>query len=125
MKSSALASSSSITRQRPFLGAPHIVSELAWTQVVLRLILRREWAAIFGGALIIGVPFAVGNLASVATVPFVLAIFVLWFVTLARIGLVATITTVFVFYVLQTFPFTWRPAPTSRRARRRARRGDA
>ena len=112
-----------LTGQRPFLGAPHALSELAWTLVysiftallflfilfVLRLLLRREWAAILAGALILSVPFAIGTLASRAGVPFVFAVMILAFVTLARVGLVASITALFVFQLLPTFPFTWPP----------------
>ena len=50
-----------------------------------------------------------GFLASIASLPFVFALAILGFVTVARIGLVATITSVFVFGVLRSFPFTWPP----------------
>ncbi len=113
-----------LTDQRPFLGAPHVLSAMAMALVVsiflmlsylfilfvLRLLLRREWAAIVAGALLVSVPIAIGfGGESLATVPFVFAMNFLTFVVLARIGLVASITAFFVGSVFQTFPFTWPP----------------
>jgi hypothetical protein len=76
---------------------------------VLRMLLRREWAAILAAALMLTVPGAIGTGASLVNVPFVFAAGTLGFMILARIGLVAAITLWFVSTVLQTFPFMWPP----------------
>jgi hypothetical protein len=108
---------------RPFLGAPHILTEVTSTLVVsilsslfplfilfvLRLLLRREWAAILAGAFMLTVPGTIGTGAPLAIVPFAFATGILGFIMLARVGLVAAITTSFLMTVLQTFPFMWPP----------------
>jgi serine/threonine-protein kinase len=112
-----------ILNQRPFLGVRYALSQLALDLVssifyalfllfalfVIRRIVRNEWIAIVVGALILGVPFAVGDTASLANVPFGVVVQALIFVTLARVGLVATITAQFLFDTLLISPFTMPP----------------
>ncbi len=109
--------------QRPLLGVRHALSQLAFDLVacvffalfmlfilfVIRRILRNEWAAIVAGALLLGVPSAIGEATSFANVPFAVAVQALMFVTLARVGLVASITSQFVMYTLMISPFTLPP----------------
>jgi len=108
---------------RPFLGAPHVLTEVTSTLVfsifaqllplfilfVGRLLLRREWAAILAGPLILAMPGSIGVGTPLASLPFFFAASILSFMMLARIGLVAGITSWFVGAVLRTFPFIWPP----------------
>jgi hypothetical protein len=114
-----------LTSDRPFLGVPHILSELSlrlfisvflafgllFILFVLRLILRREWAAILAGALIFSAPFGISLGTPPAFVVFVFAGTVTIFATLARVGLVAAITMFYVSFILWNFPFAWPPTP--------------
>jgi serine/threonine-protein kinase len=113
-----------LTSPRPFLGAPHILTEVTFQLVfsvfagllplfilfVLRVLLRREWAAILAGPLMLAVPGSIGAGTQLVNVPFFFAASLLGFMVLARIGLVAWITAWFVGNLLQTFPFVWPPS---------------
>jgi hypothetical protein len=113
------------TDLRPFFGAAHALSELAWLAIyavcasflvlfvlfALRQVLRREWAAIVAGALLVGVPLGLAALPSSGSLFLFVSYFILYFFLLARAGLVAMIATNFAYFVLTTFPFTW-PATT-------------
>jgi serine/threonine-protein kinase len=120
-----------LSTDRPFLGAPHILAELSvrlgisifvafgflFILFVLRLILRRDWAAILAASLLWAVPFGISGAGYGQSMPPVFAVFfvvagtVTLFVTLARVGLVATITMFFVSFELWNFPFVWPPTP--------------
>jgi hypothetical protein len=76
---------------------------------VMRVILRREWPAIVASSLIFSVPLAISYSMPPAYVPLVFVGTATTFVTLARGGLVAAITMVFVSFALWTFPFAWPP----------------
>jgi serine/threonine-protein kinase len=113
-----------LTYHRPFLGVRHVFSQFAldvlgaiffslfllFLLFVIRRIVRNEWAAIAVGALLLGVPFAIGDAASLASAPLMVVVQALIFATLARVGLVACITGAFVTNTLVTSPFTTTPA---------------
>jgi hypothetical protein len=112
-----------LLNHRPFLGVRYALSQLALDLVaaiffalfmlfilfVIRRIVRNEWVAIVAGALLLGVPFAIGDATSFANVPFAVVVQALIFATLARVGLVASITAQFVMYTLLISPFTMPP----------------
>jgi hypothetical protein len=77
----------------------------------LRLVLRREWAAILAGVLVMS---ALGSLASPApaiNLPFQMAGEAAAFILLARVGVVATIAAFFVVNTLPMLPVAWPPTP--------------
>jgi len=108
-----------ITSPRPFFGVSHVVPYLAnglvtatfyvlallFLLFVLRRVLRREWAAILVGALLIELPHLLAP--PIAAFPLMFTTSALTFLLLARVGLVATIAAVWVDACLQSFPFTW------------------
>jgi hypothetical protein len=77
--------------------------------VGLRKLLRREWAAIAVGSLLLAGLGALGSPAPAVSLPFILAINVIGFLTLARVGLVACLSALFVANVLPWFPAAWPP----------------
>jgi hypothetical protein len=111
-----------LTSPRPFLGARHVISEVAaafvgalffallrlFVLLVARLLVRRETLAIITGAILLGIPPALGLASSVALIPFAVLVQAIWFAVLARVGLVATVMMeLLVFGLLTTFPFVW------------------
>ena len=112
-----------LTSPRPFYGARYVVPELVFDVIAsiffslalllflysLRLLLRREWAAIGVGALILALPPAIEAGAVVTGVaPFIVQ--VLAFATMARVGIIAVIAATFMGTVLYQFPVTIPPS---------------
>jgi serine/threonine-protein kinase len=112
-----------LTSPRPYFGAVHALSELASTLVVsiflalvflfilfvMRRVLRWEWAAIAGGALLLSLPSAFGGASHLVGLPFIVTIQALTFVMLARVGLVATIVALFTTSLVYVFPLSIPP----------------
>jgi hypothetical protein len=109
---------------RPFMGARYLVSSFSgavgfavnvglfqlFLFFVVRLAVRREWATVLACAVIIGVPFALSNFgADPVRLPFALLYQAGTFLMLARVGLLASIASVFVEALLTEFPVTWPP----------------
>jgi len=108
---------------RPLMGTLHAVASLPsgvvfavfqslfflFVLLGLRQLLRREWAAIVVGSVVFGVLFSLGSPAPGISVPFQLAVTMVLFLILARVGLVASITESFVANTLRAFPVVWPP----------------
>ena len=115
------------TSPRAFLGARGLVAQIVaqafWSVFVglmyllvffaLRRLLRREWAAVLGGALLMGltVSSTIGSTTLVERLPFALLAQAGLFIVLSRVGLVALIAALYVFGMLQDFPVTWPLTP--------------
>jgi serine/threonine-protein kinase len=108
----------------PLMGARHAVAAISMSVVLstfialfyllvllgLRKLLRREWAAIVVGSLLLGGLFGSFASASPAVMlPFSLACNVIAFVMLARVGLIASIAAIFIGGMLPMFPVVWPP----------------
>jgi serine/threonine-protein kinase len=77
---------------------------------VVRLIVRRNWVAVLVCAVMFSAPVALATAgATPVRVPFTLLVQAGSFLMLARVGLVANITAVFVTGLLAEFPVTWPP----------------
>ena len=107
----------------PLMGARHAVASITLTAVWslfialfylfaligLRKLLRREWAAIVAGSVLLGILASLPSAAPAITLPFQIVANGMAFVMLARIGLVASISTIFVANTLPMFPVVWPP----------------
>jgi serine/threonine protein kinase len=107
----------------PLMGARHAVAALAsavvWSLYIalsslfaligLRKLLRREWAAIAVGSLLFGVLGSLFTAAPGISLPFQAIVNAIAFLMLARVGLVASIASLFVANALPMFPVVWPP----------------
>jgi hypothetical protein len=75
----------------------------------LRKLLRREWAAVAAGSVLLGVLGSLPSAAPAISLPFQVVVNVILFLILARVGLVASIAAAFVANVLPAFPVVWPP----------------
>jgi serine/threonine-protein kinase len=105
----------------PLLGTTRAASGLAMTVVWavflaflylllllgLRRLLRREWTAILGAALIMTAPHPLASPLPWLTLPFSFVTELALFTTLARVGLVATMTVHVTMNTLSNYPVTW------------------
>jgi hypothetical protein len=105
----------------PLLGTTRAVSGLAMTVVWslflaflylllllgLRQLLRREWAAILGAALIMTAPHPLAAPLPWLALPFALLSELALFAILARVGLVATMTVHVTMNTVANYPVTW------------------
>ncbi|HEX5214120.1 MAG TPA: serine/threonine-protein kinase [Vicinamibacterales bacterium] len=108
---------------RPLLGGTHVITaimiNLAWAVFLsllflfvlftIRRLLRNEWAAIFTSALLLSANVTLESGSLFALAPF-LALNLLTFIVLSRVGLVATIAITFGLTILEAFPLTIPPS---------------
>jgi len=108
-----------LTEWRPLLGGTHVITTVlnaaAWAVFMsllflfvlftFRLLLRNEWAAILASALLLSAGVTLESGTPFALVPF-LALNLLTFTVLSRVGLVATIAITFGLAMMEAFPLT-------------------